>query len=108
MVRSLPSFGIEFTAMTARQNRNLDDLVRRITESLPDGVAQLSEDMRKNLKEVISSSLSRMDLVSREEFEVQSAVLARTRQKLEKLEAQVAELEKAAAGKKPTKGGAAG
>lgn len=80
--------------MTAKQSRNLDDLVRRIAESLPDGVAQINKDVRRNLKQVISASLSRMDLVSREEFEVQSAVLARTREKLERLEAQVAALEK--------------
>lgn len=79
--------------MAAKPSRNLDDLVRRIADSFPDGLAQLNEDVRRNLKEVISSSLTRMDLVSREEFEVQSAVLARTREKLEKLEAQVAALE---------------
>lgn len=83
--------------MTTKQSRNLDDLVRRIADSLPDGVAQLNVDVRRNLKEVISASLSRMDLVSREEFEVQSAVLARTREKLERLEAQVAALEKGGA-----------
>lgn len=90
--------------MSAKPSRNLDDLVRRIADALPDGVAQLNADMRKNLKEVISASLSRMDLVSREEFEVQSAVLARTREKLERLEAQVAALEKGA-GKKPRPSG---
>jgi BMFP domain-containing protein YqiC len=83
--------------MSARQSRNLDDLVRRIADSLPQGVAQLSEDVRKNLKEMISASLSRMDLVSREEFDVQTAVLARSREKLERLETQVAALEKASA-----------
>ncbi|HSS64869.1 MAG TPA: accessory factor UbiK family protein, partial [Gammaproteobacteria bacterium] len=83
--------------MTTKQSRNLDDLVRRIADSLPDGVAQLNADVRRNLKEVISASLSRMNLVSREEFEVQSAVLARTREKLERLEAQVAALEKGGA-----------
>lgn len=83
--------------MSAKPSRNLDDLVRRITELLPKGIAQLNDDFRRNLKEVISASLSRMDLVSREEFEVQSAVLARTREKLERLEAQVAALEKAGA-----------
>jgi BMFP domain-containing protein YqiC len=83
--------------MTAKQNRNLDDLVRRIAESLPDGVAQINKEVRRNLKQVISASLSRMDLVSREEFEVQSAVLARTREKLERLEAQVAALERGGA-----------
>ena len=83
--------------MSAKPSRNLDDLVRRIADSLPRGMAQLNEDVRRNLKEVISASLSRMDLVSREEFEVQSAVLARTREKLERLEAQVAALEKGSA-----------
>ena len=86
--------------MPAPQSRNLDDLVRRITELLPQGLSQINDDLRKNLKEVISSSLTRMDLVSREEFEVQSAVLARTREKLERLEAQVAALEKDSGGKK--------
>ncbi len=80
--------------MTAKQTRNLDDLVRRIAELLPEGIAQLNTDFRRNLKEAVSASLSRMDLVSREEFEVQSAVLARTREKLERLEAEVAALEK--------------
>lgn len=88
--------------MAVKQNRSLDDLVRRIADSLPQGMAQLNEDVRKNLKEVISASLSRMDLVSREEFEVQSAVLARTREKLERLEAQVSALEK---GGTPGRGG---
>lgn len=75
------------------QPRSLDDLVRRITAALPQGISQMNDEVRKNLKEVLSASLSRMDLVSREEFEVQSAVLARTREKLERLEAQVAALE---------------
>ena len=83
------------------QPRSLDDLVRRISAVLPEGVSQINDEVRKNLKEVLSASLSRMDLVSREEFEVQSAVLARTREKLERLEAQVAALEGAKTGKKP-------
>lgn len=83
--------------MTVKQSRNLDDLVRRIAELLPEGIAQLNTDFRRNLKEAVSASLSRMDLVSREEFEVQSAVLARTREKLERLEARVETLEKGSA-----------
>ena len=75
------------------QPRSLDDLVRRIAPVLPHGVSQINDEVRKNLKEVLSASLSRLELVSREEFEVQSAVLARTREKLERLEAQVAALE---------------
>ena len=94
--------------MAAGPSRSLDDLVRRIADALPGGIGQLNEDMRRNLKEVISASLSRMDLVSREEFEVQTAVLARTREKLERLEAKIAELEKEDAGKQQRKGGADG
>ena len=75
------------------QTRTLDELIRRIAAVLPPGVSRLNEDVRKNLKEVLSTYLARMDLVTREEFEVQSAVLARTREKLDHLEAQVAALE---------------
>jgi BMFP domain-containing protein YqiC len=94
--------------MSAKQSRSLDDLVRRIAESLPQGMAQLNEDVRRNLKEVISAALSRMDLVTREEFDVQSAVLARTREKLERLEAQVAALEKSGGKKRGGQSGADG
>lgn len=87
------------------QPRSLDDLVRRITAALPQGISQMNEEVRKNLKEVLSASLSRMDLVSREEFEVQSAVLARTREKLERLEAQVAALEASKRGRKQSSRG---
>lgn len=65
----------------------------------------MNDEVRKNLKEVLSASLSRMDLVSREEFEVQSAVLARTREKLERLEAQVAALEASKRGGKQSSRG---
>lgn len=53
-------------------------------------------DVEKNLRAVLQSAFSRLDLVTREEFEVQQAVLARTREKLEQLEAVVAKLEKPA------------
>lgn len=87
------------------QPRSLDDLVRRISAALPPGISQMNDEVRKNLREVLSASLSRMDLVSREEFEVQSAVLARTREKLERLEAKVAELEATKRGQKtPSRG----
>lgn len=79
--------------MTSKRSSGPDDLVRRIADVLPEGLSQLNADVRKNIKEVVAASLTRMDLVSREEFEVQAAVLARTREKLERLEAQVAALE---------------
>ena len=74
--------------------KTLDALVTRIAESLPAGFGQVHEDLRNNLHATLSAALARMDLVSREEFDVQSAVLARTREKLTALEAQVAALER--------------
>ncbi len=73
--------------------KTLDALVTRIAEGLPTGFGQVHEDLRNNLHAAVSAALARMDLVSREEFDVQSAVLARTREKLTALEAKVAELE---------------
>ncbi len=75
--------------------KTLDALVARIAEGLPAGFGQVHEDLRNNLHAAVSAALARMDLVSREEFDVQSAVLARTREKLTALEAKVAELEHA-------------
>jgi BMFP domain-containing protein YqiC len=83
--------------------RIIDEITRKVYDILPQGVRQLQEDLKRNVQAVIASTLERMDLVTREEFDVQTAVLARTREKLERLEKQVAELEHAAAsgGPKP-------
>ena len=78
--------------------KSLDALVSRVADSLPAGFGQLHQDLRNNLHAALSAALARMDLVSREEFDVQSAVLARTREKLTALEAKVAELEGAVDG----------
>jgi hypothetical protein len=78
--------------------KSLDALVSRVADSLPAGFGQLHEDLRNNLHATLSVALARMDLVSREEFDVQSAVLARTREKLTALEVKVAELEGAVDG----------
>ena len=73
----------------------LDDLASKLSRTLPDGIKNLQEDMEHNLKAVLQSAFSRMDLVSREEFEVQAALLARTREKLKALEHRIIELEQA-------------
>jgi len=72
----------------------LDDLAKRVAGSVPTGLQSLQEDLRKNLRSALESSLSRLDLVTRQEFDIQSAVLARTREKLEHLEKQLAKMEK--------------
>ena len=68
----------------------LDQLHEAISAALPAGLA---EDLRNNARAAVRSTLDRMDLVTREEFEVQERVLQRTREKLEALEKQVASLE---------------
>jgi len=72
----------------------LDDLAKKVAGSVPTGLQSLQEDLRKNLRSALESSLSRLDLVTRQEFDIQSAVLARTREKLEHLEKQLAKMEK--------------
>jgi ubiquinone biosynthesis accessory factor UbiK len=71
----------------------LDDLARKLADAMPQGLRDLQQDMQRNVRAALDQAFSRMHLVTREEFEVQSAVLARTRAKVEQLEQQVAELE---------------
>ena len=69
---------------------------------LPPGLKQGGEDLKRNLRAAVSAQLDRLDLVTREEFEVQRAVLMRTREKLEALERAVAALEAERAGTPPS------
>jgi BMFP domain-containing protein YqiC len=73
--------------------KSLDDLARRLAESVPAPLRQLQQDMEKNFGAVLQTAFARMNLVTREEFDVQSAVLARSRSRLDALAKQVAELE---------------
>lgn len=75
--------------------KQLDDLAQRLARALPKGIQTLQEDLGRNLRASLESGLSRLDLVTREELDVQTAVLARTREKLRQLEFKVAELERA-------------
>ncbi len=74
--------------------KTLDELGKRILAALPPSLEQLSEDARKNARAAMSAALAKADLVTREEFDVQAAVLARTRAKLTELERVVTELGK--------------
>ena len=71
---------------------HLDDLARRLSSLVPPGLREGCEELQQNFKSVLQAGLARLDLVTREEFEVQRLVLARTREKLEALERQLAEL----------------
>ncbi|NOQ35432.1 MAG: accessory factor UbiK family protein [Methylococcaceae bacterium] len=72
----------------------IDDIASRLAGAVPPGFNNLKEDMEKSFHTILQSALGKLDVVTREEFEVQKGVLAKTRSKLEALEAQVAEIEK--------------
>ena len=72
----------------------IENLARKLAESMPEGLRSFREDLENNFRSVLRASLSKLDLVTREEFEVQEAVLARTREKLEALESRLEESEK--------------
>ncbi len=74
-------------------DRSIDNLVKRLGNSLPPGLQHLHEDLEKNFRAVMQNAFAKMDLVTREEFDIQRAVLVRTREKLEALEKQIAKLE---------------
>ena len=88
--------------------KQLDDLARRLADSVPPGLRQLQSDMEKNFRVGLQSVFSRMDLVTREEFDVQQAVLERTRARLEALERHVAMIEQTLAGAAPDDGSGQG
>ncbi len=73
----------------------LDEILTRFASLLPEGTAVLREDLKKNLKSALGATLSRMDLVTREEFDVQAALLSRTRARLEAMQKRLAALEEA-------------
>ena len=72
---------------------HIDDLARRLSSLLPPGLREGREEMQQNFKSVLQTGLSKLDLVTREEFEVQRAVLLRTREKLDALQRTVSDLE---------------
>ena len=72
---------------------NFDAVVQQFTRLLPTDLHQARQDIEKNMKAALSASLARMDLVTREEFDVQSELLAKTRALLQDMEAKVTRLE---------------
>ncbi len=72
---------------------NFDDLARRLADAVPESLRTMRRDLETNFKAVLQAQLSKLDLVSRQEFDVQAAVLARTRASLTVLEERLKELE---------------
>ncbi|ASK98185.1 accessory factor UbiK family protein [Xanthomonas campestris pv. merremiae] len=79
----------------------LDDLARRLSDLVPAGLRQSREELQSTFKGALQAGLGKLDLVTREEFDVQRAVLLRTREKLDALEQTVAALEARAPGAPP-------
>ncbi len=71
----------------------LDDLVKKLSDGLPPSLLAFKTDLETNFRAVLQSGLAKMDLVTRQDFDVQAGVLARTREKLEALEARLSALE---------------
>lgn len=80
---------------------SIDELARRLVESLPAGLRSARDELEQNFRSVLRTAIGKLDLVTREEFEVQQLVLARTREKLESIAARLEEMEEAPAVKSP-------
>jgi ubiquinone biosynthesis accessory factor UbiK len=75
----------------------IDEIARRLLERVPPALRSVQQDLESNFRAVLRERLSRLDLVSRDEFEAQTKVLERTRARLEALEARLTEMEASAA-----------
>lgn len=71
----------------------LDDLARRLADSVPESLRAFGRDLESNFKAVLQAQLAKLDLVTRQEFDVQAAILERSQEKLAVLEARLKELE---------------
>ncbi len=74
-------------------SKKLEQIAKQIHDSMPTPVKELGTDVDQKIRQVIQGQLNKLDVVSREEFDVQTQVLLRTRQKLTEMEAKLAELE---------------
>jgi hypothetical protein len=79
--------------MSFMNSSGLDDLARRLADSVPESVRAFGRDLEGNFKAVLQAQLSKLDLVSRQEFDVQAAILARTQANLTAMEARLKEIE---------------
>ncbi|PCH62626.1 MAG: hypothetical protein COC04_05185 [Gammaproteobacteria bacterium] len=72
----------------------IEEMVQSLSKVMPPGLTAIQADIEKNVRAALSATFAKLDLVTREEFDVQTQVLLRTREKLEALEQRVADLEK--------------
>ena len=72
----------------------IETAISDITKILPEDLNMLKEDLEKNLRATLNATFSKMEIVTREEFDIQASLLSRTREKLEALQEKLSELEK--------------
>ena len=87
------AFSAALRYQSGMTDESIENLARKLADTVPDGLRAMRDDLEENFRGVLQTGLGKLDLVTREEFEVQEAVLARTREKLEQLEAKLKELE---------------
>ncbi len=76
-----------------RNKQQIEELVQQVFRLLPENIERSKQDIEKNIRAALSASIARMNLVTREEFDIQSALLARTRIALDELESKITDLE---------------
>ena len=97
---SAQPFSFSATPMDPRSIPDfIEDLAKRLSASLPPNLANLKTDVENNFRSVLQSGLTKLDLVTRQEFDVQAGVLKRTREKLEQIEQRLKEFEEHVKGK---------
>ena len=79
--------------MTIKDKNFLNDLTKRLCDALPSHLKEIKKDVEKNFCAILESTFNKLDLVTRKEFDAQTKVLARSRKKIEALEASIKKLE---------------
>jgi len=79
--------------MSFINSNGLDDLAKRLADSVPESLRAFGRDLESNFKAVLQAQLAKLDLVTRQDFDVQAEILERTREKLTALEARLKDLE---------------
>ena len=87
------AFQVALRYQAGMNEKTLKDLARKLADAVPEGLQSMRSDLEKNFRSVLQSGFDKLDLVTREEFEVQEAVLQRTREKLEALEERLKDFE---------------
>ena len=93
LLKALRQMGAKNSEVDHMNGSRIDEIARRLFESVPPGVRAIQKDLESNFRAVLRASLTKLDLVSRDEFDAQMRVLERTRARLEELEKRVAGME---------------